>query len=376
VIVDRDLFGEVTAAVVRPAEDLAELMAVAQAEHEAGQRGEQMTLEHYRKAGEALVRAKAAAGHGRWLPALEKTGIPQQRASEYMRLAEGWGKLPPGGTFTLKEALRLIGATEAQGGAGANGVAPEPMTATAQPPAWPAPATPTVRQTMSQTPAPAGQGRHDQPPARPAPATPSETTSTPMPAAVTSTSTARSPAKRRPQSPAATSTSEVAPTEAAQAASAPAAETSPRAATSSPPLPDRDNDRLGGLSAKERARRVNSFLSRLNEAERAEAIRLFVAHPRPGESKYGGDFRPDPLRELEWLGGYEQQPFAAAKFVTASLLGDQARRWRVFWMRLATAPRTETIDLDTSLIDSLEYMVERDDEAARQGGAGGISAGE
>src|SRR5262249_44460158 len=61
-----------------------------------------------RRAGEALARAKATAGHGNWLAALEQTGIPQQRASEYMRLAAGWDKLPPGGDFTLKGALALL----------------------------------------------------------------------------------------------------------------------------------------------------------------------------------------------------------------------------------------------------------------------------
>jgi hypothetical protein len=95
-------------AAVRPLEDLAELLAAAKGEHEAGLTAERASLEHYRKAGQALLRAKAAAGHGRWLPALAKTSIPQQRASEYMRLAAGWDKLPPGGSFGLKEALGLI----------------------------------------------------------------------------------------------------------------------------------------------------------------------------------------------------------------------------------------------------------------------------
>ena len=54
-----------------------------------------------------LARAKAGAGHGKWLPLLrERTGISQQRANEYMRLAAGLDKLPPGGN--LKDALRLL----------------------------------------------------------------------------------------------------------------------------------------------------------------------------------------------------------------------------------------------------------------------------
>jgi hypothetical protein len=96
-------------ALVQPAQDLAGFFAEANAEHEAGQRAERASLEHYRKAGAALLKAKAAAGHGNWLQVLKAHGkIAQQRASEYMRLAEGWAKLPPGGNFALKEALRVI----------------------------------------------------------------------------------------------------------------------------------------------------------------------------------------------------------------------------------------------------------------------------
>jgi DNA adenine methylase len=94
-------------AIVRPAEDLAALLATAKAEHAEGMRAERASLEHYRKAGLALAKAKEAAGHGNWLAALKQTGISQQRASEYMRLAARWHKLPPGGDFALKEALRL-----------------------------------------------------------------------------------------------------------------------------------------------------------------------------------------------------------------------------------------------------------------------------
>jgi hypothetical protein len=112
----KDLF--TPPALVRPAEDLGALLAAARAEHEAGEGATRKGLEHYRKAGEALVRAKAAAGHGQWLAALARTGIPQQRASEYMRLAAGWGKLPPGGSFALKDALQLIEAAAGQQGWG------------------------------------------------------------------------------------------------------------------------------------------------------------------------------------------------------------------------------------------------------------------
>jgi hypothetical protein len=95
-------------AAVRPAEDPGAWITTAKAEHEAGLRAQRATLEHFRRAGEHLNRAKAAAGHGKWLPLLLGSGIPSQRSSEYMRLAAGWDKLPPGGNLTLKAALRVI----------------------------------------------------------------------------------------------------------------------------------------------------------------------------------------------------------------------------------------------------------------------------
>jgi hypothetical protein len=95
--------------IVRAVVDVAAELALANQEHENGIRAERVSLECYRKAGDALLRAKAAAGHGNWLKVLKThSKIPQQRASEYMRLAAGWAKLPPGGNFGLKEALALI----------------------------------------------------------------------------------------------------------------------------------------------------------------------------------------------------------------------------------------------------------------------------
>lgn len=73
------------------------------------QQRQREALEHYRKAGEALLQAKEQCGHGNWLPWLKaKVKFSQQRVSEYTRLAEGWHELPPGGNFTLKEALLFI----------------------------------------------------------------------------------------------------------------------------------------------------------------------------------------------------------------------------------------------------------------------------
>jgi hypothetical protein len=90
-------------AVVRPAEDLGELAAAINREHEAGEACTRRGLEHYRRAGEALVKAKAQCGHGRWLPWLKaNVRFSQQQASRYMQLA----KLPV--TSNLEDQWRVI----------------------------------------------------------------------------------------------------------------------------------------------------------------------------------------------------------------------------------------------------------------------------
>jgi hypothetical protein len=96
------------AAIVRPAEDLAAMAAEINAQHEAGEAATSRGLEHYRRAGEALVRAKQAVGRGRWLPWLRaNVRFSQQTASCYMRLAEQWDdKLLAAGN--LRAALRLL----------------------------------------------------------------------------------------------------------------------------------------------------------------------------------------------------------------------------------------------------------------------------
>ena len=84
-------------------------------EHKAGEKKINEGLEHFRRAGEMLKEAKQNHGqHGKWGKWLEKNvpNIPQQRASEYVRLAEGWDKLPPGGNLRLKAALRIVAGKE------------------------------------------------------------------------------------------------------------------------------------------------------------------------------------------------------------------------------------------------------------------------
>jgi hypothetical protein len=107
----QDLFSP--PAAVRPVEDLGELAAEINREHEAGEDAARQGLEHYRKAGEALLRAKAQCGHGRWLPWLEKSvRFSHETARRYMRLAESpEGKLQPG--CNLKDAVAVLAADEA-----------------------------------------------------------------------------------------------------------------------------------------------------------------------------------------------------------------------------------------------------------------------
>jgi hypothetical protein len=94
-------------AIVRPAEDLAVLAAEINREHEAGEGATRKGLEHFRAAGERLIRAKAACGHGRWLRWLRaNVRFSQQTASVYMRLAKHWAKLPV--TGNLADAIFLL----------------------------------------------------------------------------------------------------------------------------------------------------------------------------------------------------------------------------------------------------------------------------
>jgi hypothetical protein len=64
-------------------------------------------LEHYRRVGDLLLKAKERCGHGKFLPWL-KANFPfsRQHAANYMRLAERWANVKPG--LHLKEALRML----------------------------------------------------------------------------------------------------------------------------------------------------------------------------------------------------------------------------------------------------------------------------
>jgi hypothetical protein len=95
------------AAEVRPAVDLAALAAEINAEHQAGEDAARKGLGHFRRAGEALRKAKAQCGHGQWLGWLQaNVRFDRRTASNYMRVAAEWETVSHLGC--LREALRFL----------------------------------------------------------------------------------------------------------------------------------------------------------------------------------------------------------------------------------------------------------------------------
>lgn len=74
-------------ALVRPAEGLGELAAVANTGYQRGEDATRQGIEHYIAAGEALVKAKKLCGHGRWLEWVQKNlCFGDRQARKLMRL--------------------------------------------------------------------------------------------------------------------------------------------------------------------------------------------------------------------------------------------------------------------------------------------------
>ena len=102
--------------IVKEADDLETLAAAINAEHEAGQGKEaealqhtRGALEHYKRAGDKLLKAKKQCGHGNWLKWLKgNVRFDQRSAWKYMHVAKNWSKLEPSSNLTLTEALRLL----------------------------------------------------------------------------------------------------------------------------------------------------------------------------------------------------------------------------------------------------------------------------
>ena len=66
---------------------LAHLQGVATAEYQRHQRASAEAIQAYLDCGAALVEAKAACGHGDWLPWLATAGVPERTAQRMMKLA-------------------------------------------------------------------------------------------------------------------------------------------------------------------------------------------------------------------------------------------------------------------------------------------------
>jgi hypothetical protein len=97
----------VTAHIERPAVDLAELARRINAEHEAGEGAARKGLEHFRAAGEALLKAKRAVGHGNWGDWLKKNiRCDHSQACRYMKVAREWSNI--GAAPNLASALRAL----------------------------------------------------------------------------------------------------------------------------------------------------------------------------------------------------------------------------------------------------------------------------
>jgi hypothetical protein len=92
---------------VRPAEDLAALSARINAAYEAGERTSRQGLDSARAVGEALLRAKARCGHGKWLRWVrENLPFSADTAANYMRVAREWDSVRA--ARNLREAIRLL----------------------------------------------------------------------------------------------------------------------------------------------------------------------------------------------------------------------------------------------------------------------------
>src|SRR5262249_54156883 len=98
-------------ALVRPAEDLAVLAEQINAAHQAGEGATRKGLEHFRAAGDRLIKAKAQlkedVGHGQWLKWIKKNlKFDRRTATNYMRIADKWETVSH--SDNLRDALRLL----------------------------------------------------------------------------------------------------------------------------------------------------------------------------------------------------------------------------------------------------------------------------
>ena len=85
------------------------LAATANKEHAATEKAAVNMLEHARKAGEALAKAKATVGHGRWSKWLKESFRGSDRtARDYMRVAANWQNSATLEAKSIKEVLDAL----------------------------------------------------------------------------------------------------------------------------------------------------------------------------------------------------------------------------------------------------------------------------
>jgi hypothetical protein len=99
--------------------NLAQLAEQINAEHTAALTAARTALEHARRAGGLLAEAKAACGHGNWLPWLEaNVRFSERTAQAYMRVAkhrpELEAKAQATADLTIEDGLKLLAAPQAK----------------------------------------------------------------------------------------------------------------------------------------------------------------------------------------------------------------------------------------------------------------------
>jgi hypothetical protein len=98
--------------VVGSAPDLAALAEIANEEHKQSVRAAQTVLDHARRAGDALLAAKAALPHGQFMSWVKKNcRFSYRTAANYMALAAKWSVFKIASPATLAEALNEIAMT-------------------------------------------------------------------------------------------------------------------------------------------------------------------------------------------------------------------------------------------------------------------------
>jgi hypothetical protein len=103
------------------AEWWADLARRVRSEHNAAEAALRTGVRHAMACGDLLLQAKAALGHGRFLPWLKESGVPERAAQRYTRLAKHRDRLEAKSVsvsdLSVTEALRLL----------AKPLAPEPV---------------------------------------------------------------------------------------------------------------------------------------------------------------------------------------------------------------------------------------------------------